>query len=147
MLCLGENSSTGLADENVKAGMRLGAMHVVPPGREDLHLLVSSPTNLFGSTGVGGMSYFPAAEAAVDEMSRLLLGIIQLGAAQLIALSLLAWVTWSIYVYAASPLRRYPGPYLAGLNAILGESQLRRIAVAVSLSHWPSPTPANAAVL
>lgn len=36
--------------------------------------------------------------------------------AQALALAGLAWVTWNVWVYVTSPLRKYPGPFLAGMS-------------------------------
>ena len=33
---------------------------------------------------------------------------------QIVALAGIAWVTWTVWSYVTSPLRKYPGPFLAG---------------------------------
>jgi hypothetical protein len=33
---------------------------------------------------------------------------------QIVALAGLGWVTWTVWSYVTSPLRKYPGPFLAG---------------------------------
>lgn len=49
----------------------------------------------------------------------------------LVALLALACVTWNVWVYVTSPLRKYPGPFLAGTCSVQTNVCLVRLMLCV----------------
>lgn len=45
----------------------------------------------------------------------MLASLLELQRGQIAALAALTWVSWCIWSYLTSPLRKYPGPFLAGM--------------------------------